>query len=93
MTTIKKVEKKCIMQTYSRYPLDIARARGMHIWDSKGKEYLDFFSGLAVTNLGHTHPGIVRAIKDQAGKYLHVGRESSIYVGAIHSTGLAFYPW
>ncbi len=72
MRHITQAEREYIMQTYPRYPLDIVRAKGVYIWDGKGRRYLDFFSGLAVTNLGHTHPRIVKAIRDQADKYLHV---------------------
>tara|TARA_R110000796_G_scaffold77584_2_gene173259 strand:- start:137402 stop:138592 length:1191 start_codon:yes stop_codon:yes gene_type:complete len=56
------------------YPLkvEVARAEGTSIFDTDGKEYLDFISGIAVSNIGHRHPHVVKAIKDQLDKYMHV---------------------
>ena len=48
------------------------RGEGTQLWDSDGKRYLDFLSGIAVTSLGHAHPGVARAIADQAQRLLHV---------------------
>ncbi len=61
-----------LMQTYDRYPLLIVRGEGIRVWDHTGREYLDFFSGIAVSNLGHCHPKVVEAIKEQAELLLHV---------------------
>lgn len=61
-----------IMRTYDRYPLLLVRGEGTRVWDSKGREYIDFLSGIAVCNLGHCHPRILEAIRDQASKLLHV---------------------
>ena len=61
-----------IMHTYDRYPLLLVRGEGTRVWDSKGREYIDFLSGIAVCNLGHCHPRILEAIRDQASKLLHV---------------------
>lgn len=52
--------------------LDIVRAEGCHLYDRSGERYLDLVSGLAVTNVGHRHPRVITAIKDQCDKYLHV---------------------
>ena len=65
-------EKKFIMGTYKRYPLAVNRAKGKYIWSEEGKKYLDFFSGLSVNNLGHCHPRIVKAVKEQLAKHLHI---------------------
>ena len=46
---------KYIIQNYQRYPIEIIRGDGSFIWDSKGKKYLDFISGIAVNNLGHNN--------------------------------------
>lgn len=56
------------------YPLkiEVARAEGTSIFDTNGKEYLDFISGIAVSNIGHRHPHVIKAIKDQLDKYMHV---------------------
>ncbi len=60
------------MQTYGRLPVAFVRGAGTRLWDSDGKEYLDFLSGLAVTSLGHAHPEVADAIADQARTLLHV---------------------
>lgn len=65
-------DKKFIMGTYKRYPLTVNRAKGKYIWSKEGKKYLDFFSGLSVNNLGHCHPQILKAIKEQIIKHLHI---------------------
>src|SRR6478752_6436561 len=61
-----------VMQTYGRLPVAFVRGEGTKLWDSAGKEYLDFLSGLAVTSLGHAHPEVAEAIATQASKLLHV---------------------
>jgi len=58
--------------TYARFPIALLRGEGRRVWDADGREYLDFVSGLAVCNLGHCHPKVVAAIREQAGKLLHV---------------------
>lgn len=52
--------------------LEIERAEGMYLYDHSGKSYMDLVSGFAVSNIGHRHPRVVQAIKDQADKYLHL---------------------
>ena len=61
-----------IMNTYSRFPLVLRKGRGMHVWSSDGKEYLDFVGGIAVNILGHCHPKVVVALQKQAQRLLHV---------------------
>ena len=61
-----------VAPTYGRYPIALVRGEGCRVWDADGKEYLDFVSGLAVCNLGHCHPDVVAAIREQAGKLIHV---------------------
>ena len=63
---------KYIMNTYSRQPLVLVKGRGMKVYDSDGREYLDFVSGVAVNNLGHCHPRVVVAIQKQAQRLMHV---------------------
>lgn len=60
------------MNTYNRLPVAPVKGRGCWVWDADGKKYLDFFSGLAVCNLGHSHPRVLHAIAKQARKLLHV---------------------
>lgn len=63
---------KYVARTYARTPLALVRGKGTRVWDADGKEYLDFLAGIAVNSLGHCHPGIVRAIRQQSQKLLHV---------------------
>jgi acetylornithine aminotransferase len=60
-----------IMKTYGRYPIAPVRGEGCRLWDADGKEYLDFLAGVAVNNLGHCHPRVVKAIQDQAATLIH----------------------
>src|SRR5512145_355017 len=59
------------METYSRLPIAIERGSGCRVWDDTGKEYLDMVAGIAVCNLGHTHPKVVEALRKQAGELFH----------------------
>jgi 4-aminobutyrate aminotransferase-like enzyme len=52
--------------------LEIVKAEGCTLWDIQGKSYLDLISGISVCNMGHRHPKVVAAIKDQSDKYLHL---------------------
>jgi predicted acetylornithine/succinylornithine family transaminase len=61
-----------LFPTYARAPLALVRGDGARVWDADGRAYLDFFSSTVVTNLGHRHPAIVRAITEQAERILHV---------------------
>ena len=65
-------EKKLFLSTYKRIPLKIVQGEGVHLIDSKGNRYLDFFSGLAVNALGYAHPKIVEAISSQVAKFGHL---------------------
>ncbi|MBF0310115.1 MAG: aspartate aminotransferase family protein [Magnetococcales bacterium] len=60
-----------LMSNYARMPVAFVRGEGTRLWDEEGKEYLDFLAGIGVNNLGHCHPKVVAAIRDQAGKVLH----------------------
>lgn len=64
--------EKYVARTYARTPLALVKGKGTKVWDADGKEYLDFLAGIAVNSLGHCHPVIVRAIRRQAQKLLHV---------------------
>ncbi|WP_123932007.1 acetylornithine transaminase [Thermodesulfitimonas autotrophica] len=59
------------MKTYGRLPLVLVRGAGVRVWDAAGREYLDFVAGLAVNSLGHCHPRVVAAIREQAGVLMH----------------------
>ncbi|MBI2981128.1 MAG: aspartate aminotransferase family protein [Deltaproteobacteria bacterium] len=70
------LSQKYLMNTYNRLPVAPVKGKGVWVWDADGKRYLDFVSGLAVCNLGHSHPKVLYAIARQARKLLHV---SNIY--------------
>ena len=61
-----------VMATYGRFPLTLTEGQGARVRDDTGREYLDFCMGIAVCSLGHCHPRIVDAIRDQAGRLIHV---------------------
>ncbi|MBN2254224.1 MAG: aminotransferase class III-fold pyridoxal phosphate-dependent enzyme, partial [Deltaproteobacteria bacterium] len=61
-----------IMNTYRRFPIVLVRGEGPWVWDSEGKEYLDFVAGIAVCSLGHSHPAVTAAIRKQAETLTHV---------------------
>ncbi len=61
-----------LMHTYNRFPIAIRKGRGMKVWGTDGKEYLDFIGGVAVNCLGHCHPKVVVAIQKQAQRLIHV---------------------
>lgn len=61
-----------VLPTYGRFPLAPVRGEGCRLWDENGKRYLDFCTGIAVCSLGHCHPRLVSAIREQAGNLLHV---------------------
>ncbi len=63
---------KHLMTFAKRYPVALVRGEGVRVWDSDGKEYLDFTGGIAVTALGHCHPKVVGTMREQAATLLHV---------------------
>ena len=72
LASVSRMEAKLLLPTYERQPILFVRGRGVYLWDSRGKRYLDFLSGIGVNALGHHHPAIQAAIKRQAGRLLHV---------------------
>jgi acetylornithine/N-succinyldiaminopimelate aminotransferase len=69
---IAELERQYLLQTYNRYPIAFSRGKGVFLFDLEGKRYLDFVSGLGVNALGHAHPRIVKAIREQAAKLVHI---------------------
>jgi acetylornithine/N-succinyldiaminopimelate aminotransferase len=61
------------MGTYARHPVEFVRGEGTRLWDDEGREYLDFLGGISVVQLGHCHPAVVEAVREQAGRLMHVG--------------------
>ncbi|MFJ5296244.1 aspartate aminotransferase family protein [Pseudomonas sp. NPDC088368] len=68
----------CLMNTYKSMPLSFLRGEGAQLWDDTGRQYLDAVAGVAVTNVGHSHPQIVAAITEQAGLLLHTSNHYRI---------------
>ncbi len=60
-----------LMETYSRLPVRLVKGSGCLVWDDRGREYLDMVAGIAVCNLGHAHPEVVKALQQQAGELFH----------------------
>src|SRR5918999_3788245 len=74
MTTAEDVrsrEARHVLQTYRRQPVTFVRGQGVRLFDTEGREYLDLLSGIGVASLGHAHPGLARAIAEQAQTLLH----------------------
>jgi len=70
--SIKALSEKFLINTYGERQIALVRGSGSTVWDAEGKEYLDFFAGIAVTNLGHCHPAVVEAVQEQAATLMHV---------------------
>ena len=60
-----------VMNTYGRFPMGLVKGQGAKVWDGDGQEYIDLVAGIAVNNVGHCHPEVVKAIKEQAGTLIH----------------------
>jgi acetylornithine/N-succinyldiaminopimelate aminotransferase len=69
---IAELEKHFLLPTYNRYPVAFERGKGVFLFDFEGKKYLDFVAGLGVNALGHAHPRIVKTIRDQAARVIHL---------------------
>jgi acetylornithine/N-succinyldiaminopimelate aminotransferase len=65
-------EKQFLLQTYNRYPIVLERGKGVFLFDLEGKKYLDFVAGLGVNTLGHAHPRIVKTLREQAARAIHL---------------------
>ena len=65
-------EQQYLLNTYARYPLALARGKGVYLYDVEGKQYLDLLGGIGVNALGHAHPRIVKVIREQAAKVIHL---------------------
>lgn len=72
LATIMRAEQQFLLPTYERQKVLFEKGRGVYLWDSQGKRYLDFLSGIGVNALGHAHPAIQKTFKNQAGKLIHI---------------------
>ncbi len=66
------LEERYLMRTYRRAPVDFVRGEGPLLWDAEGRRYLDFLSGISVCSVGHCHPEVAKAVRDQTHRLMHV---------------------
>ncbi|HWC09108.1 MAG TPA: aminotransferase class III-fold pyridoxal phosphate-dependent enzyme, partial [Solirubrobacterales bacterium] len=66
------LEERYLMRTYGRGAVDFVRGEGALLWDADGNEYLDFLTGISVCSLGHCHPAVVAAVREQTERLMHV---------------------
>ncbi|MEA2211665.1 MAG: acetylornithine/N-succinyldiaminopimelate aminotransferase [Solirubrobacteraceae bacterium] len=71
LAELQALERDYAIGTYLRNPVQFVRGEGVRLWDSDGHEYLDFLAGISVLNVGHCHPRVVAAVRDQAGRLTH----------------------
>ncbi len=76
---IQELDSAHVMHCFARLPVCFVRGEGARLWDTEGKEYLDFLAGIAVCALGHCHPRVTEAIREQAGRLVHT---SNLYYNA-----------
>jgi acetylornithine aminotransferase/acetylornithine/N-succinyldiaminopimelate aminotransferase len=72
LASVMRSEAALLLPTYDRNPVLFTRGQGVHLWDSRGRKYLDFLSGIGVNALGYGHPAIRAAVSRQSGKLIHV---------------------
>jgi acetylornithine/N-succinyldiaminopimelate aminotransferase len=72
LAELEALERSSVIGSYARMPVEFVRGEGPWLWDVDGNEYLDFLCGIGVTSLGHCHPRVVEAVRDQVGRLIHV---------------------
>jgi len=72
LAELRELEAAHVVGTYARSPVEFVRGDGPYLYDEHGSEYLDMLCGISVTNLGHCHPRVVAAVREQAGVLMHV---------------------
>jgi len=77
LAELQELEARWAMQTYARAPVEFVRGEGVRLWDPEGREYLDFLAGISVCSVGHCHPAVVQAVRDQVGTLTHT---SNLYL-------------
>jgi predicted acetylornithine/succinylornithine family transaminase len=71
LAELQELERGSVIASYARMPVEFVRGEGARLWDADGREYLDFLCGISVTNLGHCHPRVVTAVREQVGTLMH----------------------
>ena len=79
---VKQQEQANMMHTYGRFPTALVKGKGVRAWDTEGKEYLDFASGIGVNSLGWCDAGWVKAVSEQAGTLQHI---SNLYYSPVQT--------
>jgi len=79
LAELQALEHDHVIGTYARNPVQFVRGEGTRLWDEHGEEYLDFLAGISVLNVGHCHPRVVAAVREQAGALIHA---SNLYYTA-----------
>jgi acetylornithine/N-succinyldiaminopimelate aminotransferase len=77
LAELQELESRWVMQTYPRMPVEFVRGEGVRLWDSEGREYLDLLAGISVCSVGHCHPAVVEAVREQVGTLTHT---SNLYL-------------
>jgi predicted acetylornithine/succinylornithine family transaminase len=72
VSELQELERTSVIASYARFPVEFVRGEGARLWDAEGNEYLDFLCGISVTSLGHCHPRVVEAVREQVGRLMHV---------------------
>jgi acetylornithine/N-succinyldiaminopimelate aminotransferase len=72
LSELQALESSSVIGSYARLPVEFVRGEGSRLWDEEGNEYLDFLCGISVTSLGHCHPRVVEAVREQVGRLMHV---------------------
>jgi acetylornithine/N-succinyldiaminopimelate aminotransferase len=72
LSELQQLERDHAIGTYARNPVEFVNGKGCRLWDVDGNEYLDFLAGISVLNVGHCHPRVVEAVREQAGRLTHV---------------------
>jgi acetylornithine/N-succinyldiaminopimelate aminotransferase len=72
LAELQALEQSSVIPSYARMPVEFVRGEGARLWDVDGNEYLDFLCGISVTNVGHCHPLVVEAVREQMGRLSHV---------------------
>jgi len=71
LAELQELERSSVIPSYARQPVEFVRGAGARLWDAEGNEYLDFLCGISVTNVGHCHPRVVEAVREQTARLMH----------------------
>jgi len=71
LAELQALEDSSVIHSYARQSVEFVRGEGARLWDVDGNEYLDFLCGISVTNIGHCHPRVVAAVREQTGRLMH----------------------